>query len=113
MPDVSFIGLPALLARQRAAAMAGVKASMETLENAARDEIPVLSGTLRGTLDTEGPVAAGPLVAGKVKAGEGLDYAVIVHEKHPNSGTKFLTRPMVAHMPVHRALLSAASRKLF
>lgn len=110
MPS-TYIGIDAILTRALAGAKAGVAVSLGDLEGVVSGEIPVDEGDLRDSLHTDAPRTSGRTVRGKISAGEGLDYAVIVHQRHPNHGTKFIQRPLLAHVPRHLATVAAAVRR--
>ena len=77
----------------------GMRAEMERVAEKARDAVPVKTGALRDSIHATGPEFKGDRIEVGVVAGEGLDYAVVVHEDlsahHEHGGAKFIERPLL------------------
>lgn len=140
MTTFRYIGLPVLLGRAKAAALAGVTASADELADRIRDEVPRgATDALHGSVRVDGIETTVDSVTATVAAGGGEAwYAIIVHEgavaheirpvegalqiggefagrvHHPGlTGTKFVEGPLLSHRVRHVALLAAAARKAF
>jgi len=112
MPS-SYIGLPAIEGKIRAALKTGVNKSALKLEAKGRQNAPVDEGTLRGSFTTTPAEHAGNAITAKVSTGpEADDYAIIQHEEnfyHPRGGqSKYLEAAVRSHGPDHKAIMSAA-----
>lgn len=142
MPEVTYIGLAALQARAMAALAQGVTLAAEDLEGRAKGATPVKTGTLEGSIHTDGPNTAGFAVTAKVSTGgESSGYAIMVHEgtgphvirpagkkalswpgaahpvksvSHPGTPAfKYLERPLLQMAPVYREFIARAARAAF
>lgn len=142
LPEVAYIGLPAMQARAMGALAAAVGKAAEDLQGRAQAVTPVATGTLKASIHVEGPdVGATSVEARVATGGESSDYAIFVHEgtgphvieartakalswpgaDHPvkrvnHPGTqphKFLERPLLTMTPVYLAYIQAAGREAF
>ena len=139
MPEVSYIGLPALIGRAMGAVEAAVGQAAEDLQGRAQGATPVDTGTLRASIHVEGPKVGGTEVTAMVKTGgESSEYAIFVHEgtgphkitahgkalafdghfaksvNHPGTPAfKFLERPLLEMTPVYIAYLQRAAAAAF
>lgn len=141
MPEVSYIGLPALIGRAMGAIEVAVGEAAEDLQGRAQSEAPVDTGTLRASIHVDGPRVGGTEVTALVKTGgESSEYAIPVHEGsmphwiepttgylwwpgaahpvmrvfHPGAApTKFLERPLIEMRPVYLAYLQRAAAAAF
>lgn len=131
MPKVRYIGLEALTAKALAAGIAGVNLSAEALVQAVQGAgvVPVDEGTLRSSIHVAEPAALnGQQITATVATGaEASDYAIPIHEggwvsgpkagvriqNYQDGGPKYLEAPLVAHRPLHKAMLKRAMRAAF
>jgi hypothetical protein len=139
VPEVTYIGLPALQARAIAAVTVAVDQAAEDLVGRAQDATPVDTGTLKGSIHTTGAQGGGMSVTAKVQTGgESSDYALFVHEgtgphkitaqggglafngivvksvNHPGTPAfKYLERPLIEMAPVYVAYLQRAAAGAF
>lgn len=116
MPQVAYIGLPALIAKGMGALEDAVGKAAEDLQGRAQDVAPVDTGTLRASIHVEGPTSGGSSVEAKVATGgESSEYAIYQHEGTSRGvpATKFLEIPLIQMSPVYRAYLEQAMRSAF
>lgn len=116
MPQVTYIGLPALIAKGMGALEDAVGKAAEDLQGRAQADAPVDTGTLRASIHVEGPTGGGSSVEAKVlTGGESSEYAIFQHEGTSRGvpATKFLERPLITMAPVYRAYLEQAMRSAF
>lgn len=140
MPEVSYIGMEALVARAMGALTEGVGLAAEDLVGRAQSATPVKTGTLKGSIHVDGPRSSGMSVEAKVATGgEASDYAIMVHEgtgpheirpvnakalhfngtfakvvHHPGTPAfKYIERPLLTMAPVYREFISRAARSAF
>lgn len=116
MPQVTYIGLPALLARGQKAAEDAVSKAAEDLVGRAQEAAPFKTGTLKGSIHAEDPVTSGMTVTAKVATGgESSEYAIFQHEGTSRGvpATKFLERPLITMAPVYLAYIQRAMRSAF
>lgn len=137
-----YIGLPALLARGEAAALAATNEGANKLVQLAETAAPRDEGTLGGSIHTDGARMTGRGAEAHVQTGaEASSYAVAQHEgakphvikpkngqalywpgaahpvkevNHPgNPATKFLEGPLLTFAPRFVAVATAAMRKAY
>lgn len=116
MPQVAYIGLPALIAKGMNALEDAVGKAAEDLQGRAQAEAPVDTGTLRASIHVEGPTSGGMSVEAKVATGgESSEYAAFQHEGTSRGvpATKFLERPLIQMAPVYRAYIEQAMRSAY
>lgn len=139
MPEVTYIGLEALLAKGRAAVLRAVTQADEDLVARQMEAAPVDTGTLRASIHVESIVESGDTVqATNATGGESSAYAIFVHEgtgahiirardggflawpgaDHPvrevhHPGTRanpFMGRPLIENIALYeRAMIAAAA----
>jgi hypothetical protein len=137
MPEVTYIGLPALLAKAHEALKEAVTASAEDLVAAQMAAAPVKTGTLRAGIHIESIEGGGDSVTATTSTGgESNRYAIFVHEgtgphvieakggglmwpgaahpvkvvHHPGThANKYMEGPLIANTPVYLAALEAAA----
>jgi hypothetical protein len=81
MPEVTYIGLPAIIARARVAIERAVTLSAEDLVAQQMIAAPVKTGTLRASIHIDSIVSGGDSVtATTATGGESSKYAIFVHE---------------------------------
>lgn len=116
MPSVTYIGLPALIARGMGALEDAVGKAAEDLQGRAQAVTPVDTGTLKASIHVEGPTSGGMAVEAKVATGgESSEYAIYQHEGTSRGvpATKFLEIPLIEMSPVYRAYLEQAMRSAY
>jgi hypothetical protein len=122
MAEVSFIGADALVERALDAVEVAVNESAEHLVGAAMAATPVKTGTLRGSLHTDGAERGGDSVTARVETGgESSAYSAIVHEGHRADGSyqrkagpaKFLERPLLENRPLYIEAMRRAAASAF
>lgn len=142
MPQVTYIGLPALIARGMGALEHAVGQAAEDLQGRAQAQLAdhVVTGNLKASIHVDGPEAAGMGVEAKVATGgESSEYAIPQHEgsaphvirprngkvlafngtfatvvNHPgNPPLKYLEIPLIEMAPVYRAYLHRAARSAY
>lgn len=116
MPQVTYIGLPALIAKGMGALEDAVGEAAEDLQGRSQAAAPVRTGTLRASIHVEGPTTSGMTVEAKVATGgESSEYAIFQHEGTSRGvpATKFLERPLIEMTPVYRAYIEQAMRSAF
>jgi hypothetical protein len=122
MGEFRYIGLAALRAKAIAALEQAVNETAEDLVGKAQAATPVETGTLRGSIHTDGARVSGDSVTARVQTGgEASAYAIIIHEGHRADGSyprragpaKYIERPLVEEAPVYLAHLTAAARSEF
>lgn len=116
MPSVTYIGLPALIAKGMGALEDAVGKAAEDLQGRAQAAAPVRTGTLRASIHVEGPEASGTTVTARVATGgESSGYSIFQHEGTSRGvpATKFLERPLITMAPVYRAYLEQAMRSAY
>jgi hypothetical protein len=138
MPEFSYVGLTALVARAETALTAAVNQAANDLVQRSAAAAPVKTGTLRASIHTDGAHAAGTEVSAKVSTGGEADaYAVFVHEgtgphtieghpflafngivvrsvQHPGTkATKFMEGPLLQMAGTYRDYISAAAATVF
>jgi hypothetical protein len=142
MPEVTYIGLPALIARAREALEEAVAQSAEDLVAAQMAAAPVDTGTLRASIHIDSIEAGGDSVtATTATGGESSAYAIFVHEgtgpheitpkaaqalawpggAHPvkvvhHPGTHpdhFMSDPLLANVGVYEQAMARAAASVF
>ena len=119
MPEVTYIGLPRILALAKAAAAAGMMESAHKLEAKIKQAAPIEEGQLRGGVHPNPATTGGNSVEVIVSTGaESSDYAIVQHEHteymHPNGGqAKYVEEPLMRHGPDHLESVAGAVRKVF
>lgn len=142
MPEVAYIGLPAMQARAMTALTGAVTKAAYALQGDCQAQTPVDTGTLKASIHVEGPDVSATSVEAKVATGgESSDYAIAVHEgmaprtitpvnkqalywpgaahpvksvNHPGfAGRKYIERPLLAARPQLLAFIQAAGRQAF
>lgn len=125
MAEFTYIGLPALLERLRGAAEAAVNQGLEDLVGRAQAaETAVVTGTLRGSIHTDGATSGGSEVKGTVQTGgESSAYAAYIHEGHRADGThviraypgglKYIERPLIEMTPAYLSFVRSAMEAAF
>lgn len=94
---------------------AAVTESAEDLVGKAQANTPVLTGTLRASIHTDGAKVSGNSVTARVETGgEANDYAFYVHEgTYKMAGRPFLTRALLDNAPFYREAMARAARDAF
>ena len=142
MPEVTYIGLGALVALARTAVEEAVTQSSEDLVGAQMAAAPVRTGTLRASIHVDSIVAGGDSVtATNATGGESSSYAIFVHEgtgpheiypknalalfwpgaAHPvkvvhHPGThahRFMSDPLLANIGVYQEAMARAAAGVF
>lgn len=120
MPQVTYIGLPALLKRGADALESALDTAAEDLVGRAQAEAPVDTGTLRASIHVAGGTRAGNASSRSrsrtvATGGESSEYAIFQHEGTSRGvpATKFLEVPLLGMAPVYRAYLERAMRSAF
>ena len=115
MPNVVYIGLPAMIAKGQQAVTEAVGKAAEDLQGRSQAVTPVDTGTLKASIHVEGPTASGNTAEAKVATGgESSAYAIYVHEGTSRMGAyKFIERPLLQMIPVYQEFISKAARDAF
>jgi HK97 gp10 family phage protein len=115
MPQVTYVGSAALMARGMAAVRPAVVQSAETLASTAQSMAPVDTGTLRASIHVNDVQSSATEVTAKVSTGgEASEYA-----EYQETGTsKMAAQPymgpaVIAHGPLHKAVCEAAWKGAF
>lgn len=115
MPEVTYVGSAALMARGMAAVRQAVVESAETMATQAQALSPVDTGTLQASIHVSNVEAGAREVTATVSTGgEASEYAV-----YQELGTsKMAAQPYMApalinHAPLHKAVCEAAWRGAF
>lgn len=101
MPEVTYCGYAVLIAKGRAALLAGITQADEDLVHQQMAAAPVKTGTLRASIHIESIVESGDTVeATNATGGESSAYALFVHEgtgPHVIRGNPWLAIPGLGH----------------
>lgn len=115
MPNVTYVGSAALMARGMAAVQQAVVESAETMASSAQAIAPIDTGTLRASIHVTDVQTGAREVSAKVSTGgEASEYAV-----YQELGTsKMAAQPymgpaLINHAALHRAVCEAAWRGAF
>jgi hypothetical protein len=122
MGEFRYIGFAALRAKAMAALEQAVNETAEDLVGKSQAATPVVSGTLKGSIHTDGAKVSGDTVTARVETGgESSAYAAIVHEGHRSDGSyprkagpaKFIERPLIEEAATYREHIGRAARAQF
>lgn len=120
MPQVTYIGLPALLKRGADALEGALDKAAEDLVGRAQSAAPVDTGTLRASIHVGGVGRQGNASSRSRSrvvstGGESSEYAIFQHEGTSRGvpATKFLEVPLLEMAPVYHAYLQQAMRSAF
>lgn len=117
MGEFHFIGVDALRARAIAALEEEMVDAADEVLTAAKVMTPELSEILERSERTSEPRVSAKGVSVRIIAGEGTDYAVIVHEKdaihHDTGSAHFLARPVLAYIPRLGERVAQAAKRAY
>ncbi len=115
MPNVVYIGLPAMISKGQQAVMDAVGKAAFDLQGKAQEKTPVDTGTLKASIHVEGPFMSGNTAEAHVATGgESSEYAIYVHEGTSRiKAFKFIELPLLEEAPVYQEYISRAARDAF
>lgn len=119
MATSTFIGVDALVARVMPHLEAEVIDSADELLTSIKAATPTDSTALQRSAKTSSPRVASRSVSIDIDVGEGLPrgYPVIVHQKdeiyHDDGQARFVSEPLIEHIPRHLEHVRDAGRKAF
>lgn len=112
MPQISYVGSAALIARGMHALVPAVTESAEDLVSQAQSDTPVDTGTLKAGEHVAEVKVSGTEVTAKVATGgESNEYAGYVHEgTYKMDARPFLADALLANAEVYKTAIEAAAR---
>lgn len=115
MPEVSYVGSAALIARLMGTVTPAVRDALEDLASQSQDLTPVDTGTLKASITVVDFTVSATEVKGRVATGgEANEYALFVHQgTYKMAGRPFMTQALLANSDMYRQAIQAAAAEAF